>query len=626
MPTLVMMDHAVEGEHLLDRLWDVPAQHRSVRRLVALVGDALALAWRADRRSLLWTLECELFVGAVAGVNLLLVQRAVSVGLAETDRGDAVRQVLPVAAVFVVLNVAVLAAEGWRERKRFVLTEWISRYSSRQVHAAVADTELDAYDDAAFYDRVQRATMTAGARPAQVVEGVVFLAGALFAVVGLAVALVSVQPLLLVAALVAYIPSWFALRTVHSEMTELMFRQTSLERRRMYTTFLLTERESAAETRAFGLAPYLRRRYQELSDERLVELEATLRRRTRVLLIGQVTTGVLFAAVLGAVLGLYATERLDVAGASAGLLGLVQLSVRLQGAAWPAGQLYESALFLDDLHAFVALTDEHRRPSTACDPAPEQFGVISVEGVRFRYRNATADALAGIDLQIRAGEVVALVGENGSGKTTLAKLLAGLYQPTGGTIHWDGIDVTTLDPVTVRRRVTVVFQDFVRYLFSAAHNIGIGDVERIGDRAAVVEAARRAGADDVVADLTHGYDTLLGPEFRGGHEPSAGQWQRIAVARAFFRDRPLLILDEPTAALDPRAEHELFASVRELFAGRTVVLISHRFSTVRGADRICVLERGQVTEQGSHDELMTRAGTYAELFSLQAEAYGTAPP
>lgn len=216
---------------------------------------------------------------------------------------------------------------------------------------------------------------------------------------------------------------------------------------------------------------------------------------------------------------------------------------------------------------------------------------------------------------------MALVGENGSGKTTLAKLLAALYEPDAGTVRWDGVDVSGYARDGLRRSVAVVFQDFVRYHLTARDNVGLGQVDRIDDDAAIAAAARRAGIDTVVDGLPHGWDTYLSKMFTGGRDLSVGQWQRVALARAFFRDAPFVILDEPSASLDPRAEHALFQSLRELLGGRTVLFISHRFSTVRTADRIYVLDGGRVTEHGSHDELMARDGHYAELFRLQAAAY-----
>jgi ATP-binding cassette subfamily B protein len=235
-------------------------------------------------------------------------------------------------------------------------------------------------------------------------------------------------------------------------------------------------------------------------------------------------------------------------------------------------------------------------------------------------------ALDDVSFEVHAGQVVALVGENGSGKTTMAKLLAGLYTPTSGHITWDGVDTATCQQAALRDHVAVIFQDFVQYFLTARDNVGLGRHERIDDLDAVRTAAQEAGADSFLSALPEGYDTYLGREFEGGRELSIGQWQRVALARAFFRGAPFVILDEPTAALDPRAEHDLFERIRTMARGRTVLLISHRFSSVRAADRIFVLRHGRLVEQGNHDELMAAGGHYATLFLLQASSYQPAPP
>jgi ATP-binding cassette subfamily B protein len=252
---------------------------------------------------------------------------------------------------------------------------------------------------------------------------------------------------------------------------------------------------------------------------------------------------------------------------------------------------------------------------------PGRLESLVVDGVSFGYPGTEGLALREVSLELRAGEVVALVGENGSGKTTLAKLLCGLYRPTEGSIRWNGRPLGELDRDALRRQIGVIFQDFLQYQLTAGANVAMGRHEAFEDHAAVVAAAELAGAHDFVSALPAGYDTLLTRAFLGGVELSIGEWQRVAVARAFFSDSSLLVLDEPTAALDPRGEHELFESVRALAKGRTVVLISHRFSTVKSADRIYVIDDGRIAASGTHDELMAAHGLYAELFTLQASAY-----
>jgi ATP-binding cassette subfamily B protein len=303
---------------------------------------------------------------------------------------------------------------------------------------------------------------------------------------------------------------------------------------------------------------------------------------------------------------------------------LLILGERIMYAVNSVGDMYEAGLFVEDFTTFLA-TAPIDHGATGSTAAPASFARIAVRDVTFTYPAATTPALRDVSLQITAGQVIALVGENGSGKTTLAKLLSRLYLPDRGTISWDGVDTAGMDAAGLHRRIAVIFQDFARYDLTARENIGLGAVEHIDDEAAIQAAAVHAGADHYLAALPHGYETILSPEYDGGRDLSVGQWQRVALARAFIRDAPLIILDEPTASLDPRAEHDLFRRIRSLYKGRTVLLISHRYNTVRDADHIYVLAGGRIIEHGSHDELMAGRGTYAELFTLQAAAYTDQP-
>ena len=248
-------------------------------------------------------------------------------------------------------------------------------------------------------------------------------------------------------------------------------------------------------------------------------------------------------------------------------------------------------------------------------------GGIEFRDIGFRYPDSEEWALRGVNLIIRPGEKIALVGHNGAGKTTLIKLLSRLYDPTEGSILIDGIDIRDLDPLELQQRIGVIFQDFVRYHLPVRENIGFGQIDAMDDVERIAAAARKSGAQAVVEELPEGYETMLGRWFHDGHELSLGQWQKVALARAFMRDAEILVLDEPTASVDARAEYEIFQNFKALTEGKMAILISHRFSTVRMADRIAVIQEGRIAELGTHDELLSRAGTYAELFSMQAEGY-----
>jgi ATP-binding cassette subfamily B protein len=354
-------------------------------------------------------------------------------------------------------------------------------------------------------------------------------------------------------------------------------------------------------------------------------LRRVVRRRLRFGIFGGLATSFLTAGTIALLVWFVTSGRMELAEAGAAAAAIVLLGQRLQALLGSAGTLYESALFMEDFTDFVD-TLPATFAARATNPPPAGFSTLAVRDVTFTYPSANHPSLRNVKLDIPRGQIVALVGENGSGKTTLAKVLAGLYQPESGAVTWDGVDLATCDPDLVRSSIAVIFQDFVRYQLSVAENIGLGRHERAGDRAAIVGAARDAGADRYLAAVDKGYDTRLGPQFFGGSDLSVGQWQRMALARAFFRDAPFIILDEPTAALDARAEYELFENIRTLCAGRTVLLISHRFSSVRSADRIYVLDRGAIVEEGNHAQLMSRRGLYAELFTLQAAAYVASVP
>jgi ATP-binding cassette subfamily B protein len=311
--------------------------------------------------------------------------------------------------------------------------------------------------------------------------------------------------------------------------------------------------------------------------------------------------------------------RLALGAAGAALIAVRLLSARVQQLFTGVTALFESTLFIRDLDVFPQRAEQRSRAHEL--PAAGALEELQADGIGFRYPGAEHDAVAGVSIRIGRGETVALVGENGSGKTTTAKLLAGLFEPTAGRVLWNGADARSLDAGSLRGQIGVVFQDFVHYQLSARENIGLGDSTAVADTERVAEAARRGGIHEYLEQLPQGYETLLGKEFVGGHDLSGGQWQRIGLARAFFRDAVLLVLDEPTASMDARSEHEIFERVQDLARGKSLLLISHRFSTVRSADRIYVLDAGRVVEQGSHDELMALDGLYAEMFRLQASAY-----
>jgi ATP-binding cassette subfamily B protein len=416
------------------------------------------------------------------------------------------------------------------------------------------------------------------------------------------------------------VPAWIAARRRARLFYAFAREMTPRDRERAYLARVLTDRHSAQEVRAYELTRFLDRRRRRLWDERLGKLRAVARRQLATSVAASVLGSAIMAAALLALMALALSGDVSLASAGVAAAAIVLLGQRVMAAAGSAGSLSESALFIDDYLEFV---EQAGAPGEVPDPAARAPEAIHVraEDVTFSYGGARAPAVQEVSLEIAPGEVVALVGENGSGKTTLAKLLAGLYLPDTGRVSWNGVETGTADSRPLRSGVAVVFQDFMRYSLPVRDNIGLGRHERLPDDEGVRHAAEAAGAAHHLEGLPDGYATMLGPAFAGGTDLSIGQWQRVALARAVFRDAPFVILDEPTAALDAEAERDLFARIRVLLAGRGVLLISHRFSSVRDADTIHVMRDGAIVESGTHDELISRAGRYAELFGMQAARY-----
>ncbi|QBX57426.1 ABC transporter ATP-binding protein [Nocardioides seonyuensis] len=574
------------------------------------------MVWSSGRRPFVILVVLQALSAVALGLQVLAVQWVLSAVLAADERADFEGAVAPVLLLAGLTAFTAVAGALQGQLQRF-LGELVARRMWTRVLRVATGVDLAHFESPEFYDHLNRVQTNAVTRPYQVTQGLLSMAGAAVASVGLGLALASVSPVLLALVVVGGIPLLVTSRRESRLEFDFSVGQTPVLRQRSYLALLQTGREEAKEVRAFGLGEWLRSRFDAIYDSYLHALRRHAVRRTILSVLGQLGSALVLGGTLLFLVWLISRGAIGVAGAGAAIIAIRMLASQVQGLFRGVQQIFESGLFLDDLDAFLDL-GVPALEQTRGSEAPTSFDTIRVEDVRFAYPGSTAEALCGVDLELRAGEIVALVGENGSGKTTLAKLLAGLYQPAAGRITWDGADISGFRPASLRDQVSVTFQDFVRYAFTGTENIAVGRVELPASPERVRASARAAGAESVLDALPEGFETLLSRLFVGGIDLSGGQWQRVALARSFFRDAPLVILDEPSSALDPRAEHALFSTLREVLDGRTALFISHRFSTVRGADRIIVLDSGTVAEQGTHAELVAADGLYADLYKLQS--------
>ncbi|MBS0216439.1 MAG: ABC transporter ATP-binding protein [Proteobacteria bacterium] len=485
-------------------------------------------------------------------------------------------------------------------------------------HAATLD--LEDFEDADLQDRLQRARMQTMGRM-NLLSQLFGQAQDFITVAAFAAGLVAYAPWLMAMLALALVPAFIGESHFNTLGYHLNTMWTPERRELEYLKQVGSSVETAKEVKIFDLNRFLIERFRTLSDKFTAANRKLAARRA--------AWGTLLAA-LGSIAyyGAYGyiawrTVRGDFTIGDLTFLSASFLRLRslLESLLSGFAQVANQALYLDDLYSFFKIEPEiTSKPGAAMVPRPIRNGFV-FDNVGFRYDGSERWALRGLSFELKAGEVLALVGENGAGKTTLVKLLARLYDPDEGRILLDGIDLRDYDLDDLRANIGVIFQDFVRYHLTAGENIGVGQIDALHDRARIEQAAQRGMADEVVADLPQGYDQLVGRRWKTGVELSGGQWQKIAIARAYMRDAQVVILDEPTAALDARAEYEVFRRFKELSEERTAVLISHRFSSVRMADRILVLADGKVEAQGSHEELMAQGGRYAELFELQAAGY-----
>ncbi|MGH3787899.1 MAG: ABC transporter ATP-binding protein [Pseudonocardiaceae bacterium] len=611
---------------------------RMLRSAPIALGVLVRLAWRTSPRLTLLAAAVELLVGCATAFGLLATASVFTQLLEQGPTPQRVVAALPALA----LVMASYAARGLLDAAvgavHAVLAPQVELRAQDELHAAVIDVELVAFDDADFVELVRRA---AGQGVSSVGFGVSDAGNLLSSAVSLAAAIITaglLNPVLAPVVLLAAVPNgWASVRAARLSY-ESFVRMISRRRRLGITSDLITGRSEAAEVRAFTTQDTLLGEHRRIGSQLANESVKVEHRKTAIRLVGRSLAGIgmtLAYVVLG--LLLY-TGAMPLALAGAAAVAMRTANTAVSNTVFAANRLYEHSFYLDMLTSCLAQARDHHR-AAAVLALPHSPQLIELHNVSFSYPGKDEPALHQVSLRIHRGQVVALVGENGSGKTTLAKVITGLYLPDQGRVTWDGVDIAKVDQRELHSQVGVVLQDPVEWPMTAENNIRIGRLERPDpDGSVLAAAAAGSGADAVVAELPDGWASVLSREFQNGCDLSGGQWQRISVARGLYRDAPVLVADEPTAAMDARAEHAVFSSLQALRragaprgapagngdspeATRTTVLITHRLANIRHADQIIVLDRGRITQQGTHDELMVRGGGYAELFTLQARAY-----
>jgi ATP-binding cassette, subfamily B, bacterial len=501
-----------------------------------------------------------------------------------------------------------------------VLADKYSRHISTKIMQHASRLDLTSFEDPLFYDKLERARVQ-GTDRIVMIQSTGLLIQQIVTTVSLAGSILFLSPWILVALVVCVIPAFLGETHFAFMGYSLNFRQTPAKREMDYLRILGGSKETAKELKLFGLGSFLVGRYTKLSDE-LHEQNVGLAKR-------RLWVGALFT-VLGTV-GYYGSYAFVIYQTVIGVLDIGTLtfmtgaiagaSTNIQAVFSTFSTIADQALFITDLLEFFAVQPKvFSKPNALPAPRPIHKG-FEFQNVSFAYPGQSRRVLSDVSFQLEPSERLALVGENGQGKTTIVKLLTRLYDPTDGQILLDGVDLREYDVEDLWKEIGVIFQDFMRYDLTASENIAIGRIEDQGNIFRLRSAAQKSLAEQVIRKLPKGYEQVLGRRFDGGVDLSGGEWQKMALARAYLRDAQLLILDEPTAALDARSEHEVFQRFAELTKGKMALLISHRFSTVKMADRILVLENGRIAEQGHHEQLLLNKGRYAEMFELQAASY-----
>jgi ATP-binding cassette, subfamily B, bacterial len=583
--------------------------------------QGMALAWAASPRSLIKFSVLGMVNAAMPPINVylgaMLVNRISEARLRSLELSD----LLPIVAGLWIVTGIQRAIGGYMGYGRNLFIRRVELEAERRLLTQAAKVDIGHFDNSNWHDRLARAKRDVSWRPGDLTWSVLGLSGNLVTIVLMASLLASLHYVLVVLALGAAVLSLVLERRVTSRLYEFFYKETPEERERNYMSDLLAQPRTTKEIRAYTLADYLLGRHRKLSEDLFSLREQMYRSATRVsMLTGFVSgTTLALAYLFVAVQGL--AGRIDPGGVVLVIGAFTSVAGTLSNVSSTFVAVDQHTTFLDDYFSFLAIEPLVPVPAQPRPVPARMVDGIEFDSVTFTYPGGTEPAVNELSLRIRNGELIALVGENGAGKSTLVKLLLRFYDVDKGSVRIGGVDVRDLDPETLRSRIGVLFQDYASYELSVRENVALGRPDTTVDDGRVLEALRDARSDWLLTKMPKGLDSKVGRLFEGGHDLSGGEWQRLALARIMYRDADIWILDEPTSSLDPEAEAAIFAELKENLKGRIGIVISHRFSTVRIADRIAVISNGRVTEIGTHAELLLADGRYAELFELQAAGY-----
>jgi ATP-binding cassette subfamily B protein len=586
---------------------------------------AVELVWTTSRPLTFAFAALTLLAGALpaaaAYVGALIVDAVVAaIQAQDAARSGLARQALLLVAAEGALVAAIAGAQRGISLCQSLLRAQLGQRVNVMILEKALTLDLTHFENSEFYDKLTRARREASSRPLSLVMRTFGLGQNAVSLLSYAALLVAFSPWAVALLILAGLPAFLAEAKFSGDKFRLFLWRSPETRMQMYLETVLAREDHVKEVKLFGLGPLFLERYRSIFRKLYKEdRDLTIRRDVWGFFLGLIATATLYGAYAWIALSAIAT-RITLGQMTMYLMLFRQGQSAVSAMLAAIGGMYEDNLYLSTLYEYLETPAGARRGVAVHGPHPEDG--IRFENVTFQYPDAEQPTLIDVSLHIRPGESLALVGENGSGKTTLIKLLTRLYTPTSGRILLDGQDLNEWDETALRDRIGVIFQDFTRYQLMLGENIGAGDVRHFDDEARWRDAGEKGMAAPIVASLPQGYRTPLGKWFNEGRELSGGQWQKIALSRAFMRSRAdILVLDEPTAAMDAAAEAQVFEHFRALTQGRIAILISHRFSTVRMADQIVVLQEGRIIERGSHEELMRLDGHYAHLFSLQAKGY-----